>query len=261
MELDKLVEIITTEVLRRLKQQADTKQTLPAGPRFKAMAIFTGGTIGLSTGLEQLRDIKELGTALTVVLSEAAEKIVGIKRIQEELGCDINLVTAQSPYPKDLLHQADIVIVPVLTQNTAAKIAYTIADTMASYLILSALMQNKPIIAAIDAADPDNRPQVAMAKVNPAFREALQTNLIKLGTYGIQLSKVENLAAETKNILTKAMNMVIPTRPSIKQILDAETIRNLVLNGDNIITVPKGTIVTPLARDLARELHTEIIYS
>ncbi|RYD04013.1 hypothetical protein N752_16620 [Desulforamulus aquiferis] len=116
----------------------------------------------------------------------------------EMLGNDIKIITSQSPYPKEPLRQADVVIIPVLTQNTAAKVALTISDTMASYLIISALMLSKPVIAARDAAEPINRPQVELSKLKPAFREVLEGNLKKLSTYGIQLTSADNLSKVTK---------------------------------------------------------------
>lgn len=249
MEKEQLVELVTTEVMRRISGTNSCPQ---------ALAIITGGTIGLETGLGELRSLQATGLNLAIVLSEAAEKIVGIARIKKELGKHTEIVTAHSPYPKELLQQADLVLVPVLTQNTAAKLAATITDTMASYLLLSALLQNKPVLAAIDAADPGNRSNVQMSKLAPALREALETNLVKIGTYGVQLTNVAKLASEAKKLLIKPCEGDLPTNPGKKKVLDAEAIRNAVLNGEKIITVPADTIVTPLALDLARDYKIEI---
>ncbi|WP_425060125.1 Coenzyme A biosynthesis bifunctional protein CoaBC [Sporomusa carbonis] len=263
MDNEKLVELVTTEVLRQLKQLNGTGQLQPGGARYKALAIFTGGTIGLDTGLEELSSIQALNTEITVVLSEAAEKIVGVNRIQEKLGSHINIVTTQSPYPGKFLREADIVLVPVLTQNTAAKLAYTLSDTMVSTLILQALMFGKPVIAAVNAADPQDswRVQKNMAKSSPALREALQANLNKIETYGIQLTPVENLTTQAKKVMFREVKPR-PVREitSKKQVLDAATVKSAVQSGAKTLTVTKGTLVTPLARDIARENNVEILH-
>ena len=259
MEKQQLVELVTNEVLRRLEERATA---VPARNlfRYQALAIITGGTIGLEKGLEELSTIQAMGTNLTVVLSETAEKIIGVKRIKDKLGNQIKLVTAQLPYPKEDLSDADVVLVPVLTQNSAAKLAATISDTMATYLILSALMQNKPVIAAIDAADPEKRPHVKMTKLSSSFRNALENNLVKIGTYGITLTTVERLASETKKLLIKEGQQQMPINQGKKPILDAEAVRNAAENREKVITIPAETIVTPLALDLARDFKIDIVH-
>ncbi|RYD04014.1 hypothetical protein N752_16625 [Desulforamulus aquiferis] len=52
MEHEKLVEIITTEVLRRLSSK-DIPGHPQAGYSKKALVVFTGGTIGLKSGLRK----------------------------------------------------------------------------------------------------------------------------------------------------------------------------------------------------------------
>ncbi|HWR42187.1 flavoprotein [Sporomusa sp.] len=255
MDNEKLVELVTAEVLRQLNR-----------PHHKALAIFTGGTIGLETSLEELRALQAINTELTVVLSEAAEKIIGINWIKEKLGSHVQVVTTQSPYPGKYLRAADIVLVPVLTQNTAAKLAYTLSDTMVSTLILQALMLGKPVIAAQNAADPKDswRVQKNMAKAPPALREALQGNLNKLEAYGIQLAPVESLAEKAKKVLipeSKPQVVQSPEKASKRKVIDADTVRRAAQSGAKTFSVPQGSIITPLARDIARECNIEIIYS
>lgn len=263
-DMEKLVELVTAEVLRRL-QQPQGQQALPAAasPQ-QALVIFTGGSIGLEPGLEELQTLQSQGIAYTVVLSKAAETIVGESWIKEKLGNDIPVVTASSPYPGKYLRQADIVLVPVLTQNTAAKLAHTLADTLVTTLILQALMLGKPVIAAKNAADPQDgwRIQKSMNQMSPALYAALENNLKKIESYGITLTPVAQLAAAAQQLLGKsAAAVTAAVLPAAKkQVLDAAFFRQAANSGTTAVRVARGSIITPLARDVAGECHIELIW-
>ena len=254
MDQEKLVEMITAEVLRRL----ENKQPVLAAA--KILVIITGGTIGLQEGLEQLKKIKALGTDISVVLSPAAERIAGSNRIRECLGADSQVITAQDDYPGNLLKEADIVLVPVLTQNTAAKIANTLADTLASTLIMQALLRGKPVLVAKNAADPKDavRLQADMGHELPGLVQALQANLKKLEVYGVTLVSVENLAEECQKLLHTKNSAVLPSTETKKKIVDAQAVKEAAEKGVTSLFIASGTIVTPLARDMAREYHVTL---
>jgi ethanolamine utilization protein len=261
---EKLVELVITEVLRRLKQAQSEKLVQTTSSRHKALAIFTGGSIGLEPSLEELRALQNIGVELTIVLSLTAETIVGEKWIKEKLGNDVRVITTQSPYPGNYLRMADIVLVPVLTQNTAAKLAHTLADTMVCTLIMQALMLGKPVIAAANAADPQDswRIQKNMNQTPPVLYEALKNNLKKIATYGIELTSVTDLAAAAQKVLNKEVSVDLPAataRTAKKQVLDAAFLRHAAQSGEKTVRVAQGTIITPLARDVARECNVDII--
>ncbi len=269
MENAKLVELVTAEVMRQLEIVSSAPNEKPILPCKQALAIFTGGTIGLEESLLELQKIQALHVELSVVLSAAAEQIIGIERIKEYLGSTINLVTTHSPYPGKLLRDADFVLVPVLTQNTAAKLAYTLSDTLPSTLIMQGLMLGKPILAAINAADPQDgwRLQKDMGKCSPALSEVLRQNLKKIEGYGVELVHVNSLAASSQKIIDRIAKKAFTSQCSEaqrspqgkKSIVDAETIKVAASNGFTSITAPKGAIITPLARDVAREYGIEIV--
>ncbi|WP_094606876.1 Coenzyme A biosynthesis bifunctional protein CoaBC [Sporomusa silvacetica DSM 10669] len=265
MDNEKLVELVTAEVLRRLRQAQSENPIQMPDCLHKALAIFTGGSIGLETSLEELKTLQNMGTELIVVLSPAAETIVGENWIREKLGNSVPIVTTKSPYPGQYLRKADIVLVPVLTQNTAAKLAHTLADTMVCTLIMQALMLGKPVIAAANAADPQDgwRLQKNMGQTPPALREALENNLKKIATYGIELTPVTNLAAAAQKVLIKESCVDLPSIPvktAKKQVLTAAAVRYAAQSGNKAFRVAQGTIITPLARDVARECNVDIVW-
>lgn len=269
MDNEKLVELVTAEVMRKLGMESLERTEKSIMPCKQALAIFTGGTIGLEQSLLELQKIQALHIEVSVVLSRAAEQVIGIERIKKELGSNINLVTTHSPYPGKLLREADFVLVPVLTQNTAAKLACTLADTLPLTLIMQGLMLGKPILAAMNAADPQDgwRVQKDMGKCSPALAESLRQNLKKIAGYGIELVPVESLAISSEKVIERLAKKASNSQQSEpqgiprgkKSMLDAATVKVAAGNGRKSITISKDTIITPLARDVAREYGVEIV--
>jgi ethanolamine utilization protein len=176
---------------------------------------------------------------------------------------DSQVLTVRNEYPGKLLKAADLVLIPVLTQNTAAKVANTLADSLASTLIMQALMQGKNILAAKNAADPKDawRIQANMGKEAPILMQALQANLKKLEDYGVKLVSVQLLAIEYQKIIKPQISKIAAFATGKKNIVDAQAIKAAAANGTKKLMVIPGTIVTPLARDLARDLQVEIVFS
>lgn len=266
MDNEQLVQWVTAEVMRRLALKEPSGQEKIAACRKRALVIFTGGTIGFEASLLELRKIQAADVELTVVLSAAAEKILAGDRIKEQLGGGITLITPSSPYPGRLLRESDLVLVPVLTQNTAAKLAGTLSDSLPATLILQGLMLGKPVVAAMNAADPQDawRIKMNMGQSSPGLVEALRQNLKKIAGYGVKLVPVHELAAASQKILAATGDAA--AHPSgrgdslpRKNLVNAETVKAAAQAGLKEIVIAANSIVTPLARDLAREYAIALV--
>ena len=275
MDTEQLVQMITEQVLARLSQQpAPAPLKAPMEPS-KIMVLFTGGTIGLVEGLAAVREIGGLPVEITVVLSTAAEKVIGTSRIKDSLGTQCPVLTGQEGYPRALLRAADVLVIPVLTQNTLSKVALTFADTTASTLIMQALMMGKPVIAARNAADPQDhwRIEAGMGKATPAFMRVLQQHLQQAESYGIQLLDVRELSGAVRNWYDKRLQRQAdqPAKATTgaaeaavaghgrKTFISAEVIKAAALAGNKSYRVEAGAILTPLARDIARDCGLELL--
>lgn len=257
MQHGDLVDIVTQEVLLRLNGV-----TPAAGPQAsrKVLALFCGGTIGLEQGLAALAEMRAYPANVAVVLSVAAERVVGAQRVREALGTDVAIVTAQDPYPGRLLREADVVAVPVLTQNTAAKLARTVSDTLVTALTLQALMLGKPVVMAANAADPQDggRAGAGMGRASVNLTRALQGNLRRIESYGVRLVDVKHLAAEVGRCFRPGPEPVA-TAAERKVLIDVAAVKAAFAGGSRKLAVPRSAIVTPLAADAARELGVELV--
>ena len=264
MEREDIIRLVTEEVMRRLGT------TQPVQPAVKqALALFTGGALGLEEALAQLAQLQNQGVRLTAVLSKAAETVIGVDRLRKALGMELDIRLATDSLPKQELKAADVVLIPVLTQNTAAKLARTLADTTVTTLVMQALLMGKPVIAARNAADPKDpwRVQGGMGAARPTLTRVLQDNLKTLESYGVALVDAGTLAAEAmqqlglNGIMTQAKETA--QKPSLpkgqgRRVIDAAMIQVLAAQGETILTVGPQDLVTPLARDVARECGVDL---
>jgi hypothetical protein len=170
-------------------------------------------------------------------------------------------------------------LVPVLTQNSLAKVVHLICDTVATEVILRALQFGKHVIAAQNAADPIARFQIQTGKVQFSAKllHAMQDNLQQIQEYGVELVSVQNLAQAVQQALQpvailpeQKRSLPLPTKPAFmakstkvgicgKAVLSAMQIQQAVSNGEHRLVVEKGSLITPLAKDIAQNVGIEIV--
>ena len=133
-----------------------------------------------------------------------------------------------------LLKKNDIIILPLLTKNSCAKIAVGIRDNAVTYLISKALLAQKEIVAVYDSCIADNK---------TAYGNQINFNIEKLKSYGIIFVK----SSELSDYILNRRNLEINSLKE-KKIITAEDIYDMK---NKKIIVSKSTIVTTLAREKA----------
>jgi phosphopantothenoylcysteine synthetase/decarboxylase len=287
MENEALVRQIVVQVIKQLEQESKSPST--GEPRGKILAVVTGGYLGASDSFSAIRKLIEEGFAVDVVLSHAASSVHPRDALQGQLrGARIRL-EGEVEHPYSLVQQYDLVIVAILTKFTAAKTALLLTDTFPVATVIDALWLGKPVIAASDSAELEGAPV--------PLERAARCNLDRLAELGVKLVRARNLADAAIQHLagdhlanarfsdsTKAVrtddkrDAPIPEESSVRAIglpqLGKERViarektssRRLIttleireaLTGSGRIPV-KGALVTPLARELARDLGVELV--
>lgn len=253
---------IVKEVLRRLEK-----------PQKNALVIFTGGSLGFNQAVKQLNLLKEKGWNLKVFLSKNAEKVLTLELISRLLKIDEVLVESTLSDENMLLEDMRAVIFPVLTMNSAAKIALGIADTIATHTAASAIMRGLPIIAAKDGCDPKNKERLKgrFSKVPNAYVKKINSYLKDLIDYGIKLVEAEAIYETVKSCSmgstvkiqdqAEEVNSDIVNRKEQtidKRLITREDVMLAKNQGLKEIYVARNTIITALAKDASRELGVEI---
>lgn len=270
MKLKALVELVVRLVLKELQGSlTDSRGVVAAAPveGSRLVVLVTGRNSGDSLlGLEGLA-----GDAadLKLVLSRAASSQCDEKSLKAFLGeraVEV-LVDDFTQNPHRLALWADALIVPRLSQNTAAKVAHLIEDTLASSLILAVLGQGKPVLAspgpelAAACSGPDGRAAPGLIKARQDLMKGLESIGIqfvdnaRLGRAARQLAVLPVTGVDSPEI---TRGPVTPARPETRAVYTQEEVNSLPEGTDRLV-VPRGTVITPLAKDLLCERGIELV--
>ena len=268
--LDMLIQKIVDEVIKRIKNQ----------PK-KAVVFFTGATIGFKESMDSLLKLQKDGWQLKVVLSDDGMKVLNPAAIQKELSLDVIYHSGNIKSQKELYGSADMFVIATMSVNTAAKLAVGITDTVLLSLINHGFMAGTPVVAAVNACNPDDpqRASLGMGKSSPKYREMLINNIETLREFGMKLVSGKDLYAtcvggtptEANDLIVEKTAIPIEKGPVVNQIvsvnnsecvIDKNVISRvdiLKARGSNLVKIPAGSILTGYAAEAAKEFGLQII--
>jgi hypothetical protein len=255
---------ISEELIRKIIEKVIT--ALEADKKMKITAVFTGGKIKFEEALSQLKKIdNNYNIIWNFIFSESAKEIHNHNKIR----CEFEQQISQKPIQFNTVNENDLLLIPVLTRNTAAKLSAQFLDTCLLDYIFRSLMASVPVVAAYDAADltGEGWQKLGFNNYSDAIKIENQRHLKKIKSYGIQLTAADNLAeksfsilnGDNKKIVNKSNSQNIISsldKSNTKSIhLDSKVITYKDINPltDNIdkIYLKNNAIITPYAREVA----------
>jgi hypothetical protein len=263
-----LISRIVKEVLNALNLDQKTNFS-----KKKITAVFTGGKIDYQKSIDQLKTLdNKFKPDWQLIFSESAKEILDCQNIAAELGAKIVDAKASLANIKD----RDLVIVPILTMNSAAKLASHFLDTNAIYYIFISLILGLPVIAAKNAADLNGEgwQEFGLDKLPEPLLADNQKHLSKLQSYGIKVIDATEItdtalkifdADNTKNESSNNENYNKEIKAENDR-TNRSTDKNTVFLDSKVITyreinpladhvefvhVREDAVITPYARDIA----------
>ncbi len=231
MEFDLLIDQIIKEVMKKLKSQ----NTVSGLEKKRCLVIVNGGTVNLDQVLLQLKEIS-CDYDLQIQFSQAGKEIVGEERFS---GYEIKELSMKES--SSFLKEIDMVLLPMLTKNTCAKVAVGIRDNTITYIISKAISSGKEIVALNDSCT---------AEEGTAYGDQINLNIKKLKSYGITFVKSTELS---NYILREKKKRITSLRE--KKII---TVKDLFSIKNSKIVLSEDTIITALAEEKAKD--NEVIF-
>lgn len=183
-----LADYIVEQVMARLNRE-----------KKKAVLLFTGSLAGFSGVPEMIETLHRQGWELQAVLSKGAETVLPIEKLRQSLPEESISATEDIRELRRLIDERPFLLLPALTVNTAAKIAYCIADEPISNAAAYGIGRGKRILACVDGCCPDRKALLPGGFHAPeAYREQMKNNLTALAGYGIWLTDIQSLPAEAE---------------------------------------------------------------
>lgn len=259
-----MMETIVEMVLKEIQRIDCSSPVVPQGKHL--LVILCGGMLGSKESMEQLKQLHADGYQLRVLFTPAGERVLGADWVHKALP-GIPIIPANAAEaPAALIKEADAVVVPVLTFNTAAKVACGIADNLATSVLSQALLQGKPVFAASDACNPDN-PKLPCGELrNSAYRNRLYDNIVRLKQYGMGVISASALSNAVNQGLQPIDGMTNDDCTKSRGRDTSVVFSDSVLSVSNILQWPhktiitgKRTLVTPAARDVALQHGVRIV--
>lgn len=224
MEFNLMVDYIVQEVLKRLESESISK-------RKKGLVILNGGTANLEQIVIELEKIKK-EYDVEIIFSEAGEKIVGEEKFKNfDIKREVTMANCNS-----LISENEIILLPLLTKNTCAKVAIGIRDNVVTYIISKALLAGKKIVAVYDSC---------IVKADNEYGKQLNLNIKRLQEFGITFVESKNLA---EYVLNEQKNQILDLKN--KKIITADDIFGIK---NKSVIVSKEAIITILAKEKAQE--------
>ncbi len=261
------IQALVTAIISRLAERLGAD-----GKKGTVLTVFSGATVGLPQALEQLRHLLLAGFRIEAAYSPQARMLYG-HTVNEQLAGFPHVQELDEQQWYASLTTAEVVLVPMLSLNTASKVSLLIADSLPTNLIIHALSLGKPVVVATNGADPTDRHWARRSpgcQVSPHFQhlavERLQT-LAKLGCECVDVaalaSRLSHNQAQPAVPAASGLSAPVPTQTKetisfTGQIVAAAHVRNAHSRGANLGLRP-GTVVTPLAREIAGQLQIRLI--
>lgn len=271
-ELKSIIEVVAGEVVKRLKageiyeSKMDSKKN---EDKRKLLLVFTGGTGGLDAALEQLRGISPQYD-FYIIMTPAAEKIIGLEKVKNF----IEFLEIREDRLYEALSKVDTVVFPTLTQNTAAKAALGIRDSAGSEAMACSFLMKKNVIAAQDSIPLHNMPATYARLCGDILKKLcnLGMHLIEACHLGQKIMEVdmkktkesERVKVSETQVVNRELELHIANNKVLtlqdNKLITADIVIKAASDGFHRIVVPRKALITPMARDTAREKKIEVVW-
>ena len=243
---------------------------IAAVPPRRVLMLFSGASTGYVVGMDTIKMLSQARHKLTVFMTASALHVIGEGNVRKAGAAEI-IGPQQWVNTPGLVRETDLVLVPTLSMNTAARLALGLMDSLFSTLVLGALLANKPVVAVCDGADPYGNGGLVFSDKNEgaaALRQRLSENLSTLIDYGV------NLVAEEKFISTVIQQLQTGELQVVTAVSPQPVLRVMgngrtpILTAADLSTCQPGTTLrlpasarlTPLAQDNARTRNLTLIF-
>jgi methylmalonyl-CoA mutase cobalamin-binding subunit len=228
----------------------------PTGP--SVLFVFHGGIRYLKKALAQVREIDALAGRSSVFTAEPARPQTCGVDIKTEAGIRCCLDNVKPDLMERALAKTDILVLPTFCLKTAARIASLAVDTTESAIVLSALARGKKVLATRDGFT------LLDILANNAIQKEMDRILDQMEDFGMTFCNTDVLSAAFEKMVAAHRPPPLQEKgqghpkPDGLTLVTAKDIQAAANSKQPSILVAPGGIVTPLAKDHAKEYAVKI---
>ena len=241
---DRLQSQVELTVRRRLAEINQAK----VGKK-SVLVVLDGDNAQIDNCLNQLKSCLQDGCDIIVFASSLASKNYDLDLVGASASSVFSDTSTGSGLLDNLLKNADLLLIPVLSITIMAKLVLGIADTPSSYLVRQALLQEKPILAVNETrwTSQGNYTHHLEQKV-----VEYQKKMQEMGVAFLPIDHVKNMITEQK---VRVYFQPLADRKT--ELMSRMWIHRLPRDVEEVIC-SHSTIITPLAWEEARKRNINI---
>ena len=229
-------------------------------PSNNVLVIFNGTNTSLDSRIDEITKLKDSGLGLSIGFSLMAEGIMDTEEI-------VNTLNPRRIYrEEDIFDLENIVeehsklIMPNITMNTLSKVALGMVDSFASNILWTYFYKGKNVYLDFSSV----RSYLGSPSENKVINSIIDNHigtLINMGAMEINSGNyLEKVMGEKPKTLAEEKGPKkgnIDTSGEFKKVITERDLLNLSKDIKSL-NLPKGTILTPLAKDRAGELGIKV---
>ena len=238
-------------------------------PRQRVLMLFSGASTGYVVGMDTIKMLAAAEHDLTVFMTASAMHVVGEENVRKAGASEI-IGPKQWVNTPGLVRETNLVLVPTLSMNTAARLALGLMDSLFSTLVLGALLDSKPVIAVRDGADPFGNGGLIFSDSYdgaPALRGQLSANLGKLVEFGVNMVAEEDFVNSVIRLMQAGADTAVsaPISPVLR--IPANGVSPILTVADlhaylpgTTLHIPADMRLTPLAQENAAKQNLKLVF-
>jgi len=253
MSNKELIKNILNDISMKVYVGKNITTNYSSGGMNRVLVLFNGTDVSLNAILKGLRELKSQGCLFKLVFSKAAEAILNVDHIINELEPFKVYRESEGYNVHEIVKDTDLAIAANITQNTLAKLAVGVQDSMVSNVLWMLLLEQAKVVmntmSVFEGAQ--------LLDKNPAMHSVFVGHVEKVKTFGVEvvddhtykgLLSIEPVA---KSEMKTTVNAVaIKEATTTKKLINEQAILELQPGVTELI-INKGQIVTAAAKDLA----------
>lgn len=215
----------------------------------KVIVVFTGSNIEIEKKIEFIKRLKNKGIKISLAFSFMAEQLLDTQRIINSL-CPLNVYKEEDVFKlKNISRDYSMIIGPNITMNTLSKVSLGMIDSFIPSLIWTFIYKGKKVYMDFTSVRNYLGGETKNKEVLGLVEKYID-NVKKMGVIEINgENPLKNIIGDFGDLQTE----ISKSSQSIenKKVITERDILNISSN--NKLILPKGTIITPLAKDKAGE--------
>jgi ethanolamine utilization protein len=254
--LNSIIEEITKEVIRRLEEKVKNplSSSLPS-----VIVPLSYNSVTWEKSCAEIRELSVCHSFRTVLVADGHELDIVEKQFDKS-SVEFYMSNQVNRISPDLFTDVKLVLAPLFSPYNLGRVANITPLTIVEWIVLEALQRGIKIVIARDGFCPGSllRKSSGLTEGPSAFNDLLRNHADRLSSWGIKFIDLSSIRKSVESEFKADEKLSVPVERKGKEVITKDDILKFSLSGNRVMEVSCGSIITPLARDIAKEKNIEI---